>query len=71
MDFEDSVHLDPELTFEDVGRALFQGVKEGRLSEADVVEFIRLGQSETTEPRINRIFAKALATFLLMIIRID
>ena len=63
MDYENSVHLDPDLTWEDIGSAIYNGVKEGKLTEKDCIKFLQLGASENEAPRINRIFAKALGTF--------
>ena len=62
-DFENSVHLDPDLTWKDAAESIYDAVKEGKLSKEDVLEFFYISMQEMSEPRINRIFAKALGAF--------
>ena len=62
-EFENSVHLDPDLTWKDAAELIYDAVKEGSFSKEDIVKFFEIGARETYEPRINRIFAKALGAF--------
>jgi hypothetical protein len=63
MNFDDSIHLDSELTWEDAAQAVYYGVKESKLSVEDLTEFFRLASSEAQAPRNTRILAKTLSTF--------
>lgn len=65
MDFENSVHLDPDLTWKDASEAIYDGIKDGILSKEDILKFFELGISEMYEPRNLRIFVKALSSFFL------
>jgi hypothetical protein len=62
-DFENRVHLDPELTWKDAAEGIYDAVKEGKCSKEDVLKFFEISAQEIYEPRINRIFAKVLGTF--------
>ena len=62
-DFENSVHLDPDLTWKDAAEFFYDAIKEGNLSKEEVSEFFYISMQEMYEPRINRIFGKALGTF--------
>jgi hypothetical protein len=65
LDFENSVHLDPEFTWENVSEAIYDGIIDGKLSKGDVKEFFMIAQRECYEPRNLRIFVKALSSFFL------
>lgn len=64
MDFENSVHLDPELTYRDMALMVYQGINEGKLDQADVIKLMDVYARELYEPRPVRILAKAVG-FLL------
>lgn len=64
MDFEDSVRLDPELTYKDMALMVYQGIQEGKLDQADIIKLMDVYAREIYEPRPVRILAKAVG-FLL------
>jgi hypothetical protein len=64
MNFENSVKLDPELTYRDMALMVYQGIQDGKLSQADTIELMDVHVREIYEPRSVRILAKAVG-FLL------
>lgn len=63
MEFEDNIHLDPELTWEECAKYVYDGVMDGKLTREDFIEFFIISGQEFHEPRHTRIFAKALGAF--------
>jgi hypothetical protein len=64
-EFENSVHLDPDLTWEDASEMIYEGIRDGKLTKEDIKEFFKIGSKECYEPRHLRIFVKALSSFFL------
>lgn len=62
-EFENSVHLDPELTWSECAKYIYDGVMDGKLNREDFIKLFVLSGQEMSEPRNTRIFAKALAAF--------
>jgi phosphatidylserine decarboxylase len=61
--FEDSQHLDPELTWEESATFLYDGIMSGKLTREDFIKYFMLSGQEMSEPRHARIMGKALAVF--------
>lgn len=63
MDFEKNVDIDSDLTWDNISSAIYDGIKDGRMSKEDVKDFFKIAQREVYEPRHCRIFVKALGWF--------
>lgn len=63
FEYENSNHLEPELTWENSATFIYDAVMEGKLNREDFIKYFILSGQEFCEPRHIRIFAKALAAF--------
>jgi hypothetical protein len=63
IEYENSNHLEPELTWENSATFIYDAVMEGKLNREDFIKYFILSGQEFCEPRNTRIFAKALAAF--------
>jgi len=63
LDFENSHHLEPEITWQDCATFIYDAVLDGKLNREDFIKFFILSGQEMSDPRHVRIFAKALGAF--------
>lgn len=64
MNIEDHIHLDPELTIDDVSDAIFEAIADGLLLKEDFKTFLRISYKELGTPKKLRILSKAISELL-------
>jgi hypothetical protein len=63
--FENSIHLKPEMTWEECATYIYDGVMDGKLNREDFIKFFLISGQEMSEPRHVRIFAKVIGAFFV------
>jgi len=61
--FENSEHLQPEITWRESATYIYDGVIEGKLNREDFIEFFTLAGEDMANPLHSRVMGKALAAF--------
>ena len=64
MEFENDSNLNPEMTVQDLGIALFQGINEGKLERSDVIKLTDILVEECYNPTLTRILVRACSHLL-------